>query len=187
MALGAEQSLQGVVDARQVRHRCGVEQSGPVAPRHFAEVIDSKAEAAETVAVKAHGRGLVAQSLPGTHIARPAPWLGGVSEPARLRCRTLNWSACNAAPRERGSLTVWFDAGTAWHAAPSGRRGRRQPFSDAAISDAAISDAAISDAAISDAAIRACLTIEGEGRPGNDPVGRFSPERAQPRGGSACR
>ena len=121
--------------------------------------------------------GLVAQSLPGTHIGSPAPWLGGVSEPARLRCRTLNWFACNAAPRERGSLTVWFDAGTVWHAAPSGRRGRRQPFSDAAISDAAISDAAI----------RACLTIEGEGRPGNDPVDRFSPERAQPRGGSACR
>ena len=35
--------------------------------------------------------------------------------------------------RDRGSLSVWFDPGMVWHAAPSGKRGRQQTFSDAAI------------------------------------------------------
>ena len=56
-----------------------------------------------------------------------------MSKPAPTRCRTLNWSAYNASLRERGSLIVWFDPGMAWHAAPSGKRGRQQTFSDAAI------------------------------------------------------
>ena len=64
----------------------------------------------------------------------------GVSKPAPTRYRTLNWSAYNAALRERRSLTVWFDPAMVWKAAPSGKRGRQQTFSDAAI--------------------QACLTIE---------------------------
>lgn len=56
-----------------------------------------------------------------------------MSKPAPTCYRTLNWSSYNAALRERGSLTVWFDPGMAWHAAPSGKRGRQQTFSDAAI------------------------------------------------------
>lgn len=56
-----------------------------------------------------------------------------MSKPAPTRYRTLNWSSYNASLRERGSLTVWFDPGMAWHAAPSGKRGRQQTFSDAAI------------------------------------------------------
>lgn len=56
-----------------------------------------------------------------------------MSKPASIRYRTLNWSVYNAALHERGSLTVWFDPGIAWHAAPSGKRGRQQTFSDAAI------------------------------------------------------
>ena len=56
-----------------------------------------------------------------------------MSKPGPTRYRTLNWSAYNASLRERGSLTVWFDPGMAWHAAPSGKRGRQQTFSDAAI------------------------------------------------------
>ena len=55
-----------------------------------------------------------------------------MSKPAPSRYRTLNWSSYNASLRERGSLTVWFDSGMAWHATPSGRRGRQQTFSDAA-------------------------------------------------------
>ncbi|MGB3797605.1 MAG: IS5 family transposase [Alteraurantiacibacter sp.] len=35
--------------------------------------------------------------------------------------------------RERGSLTVCFDPSMAWHAVPSGKQGRQQTFSDAAI------------------------------------------------------
>ena len=56
-----------------------------------------------------------------------------MSKPPPTRYRTLNWPAYNDALRERGSLTVWFDPGMAWHAAPSGKRGRQQTFSDAAI------------------------------------------------------
>jgi len=33
----------------------------------------------------------------------------------------------------RGSLSIWFDAGMTWEAVPSGRRGRQQAYSDAAI------------------------------------------------------
>ena len=53
-------------------------------------------------------------------------------KPARTRYRTLNWSSDNAALCEGGSLTVWFDPSMAWHAVPSGKRGRQQTFSDAA-------------------------------------------------------
>ena len=69
--------------------------------------------------------------------------------------------------KRRGSLTIWFDPAMTWEAAPTGKRGRQPDYSDAAI--------------------ETCLTMKGEGRLGNDPVGRFSPERAKPRDGSAWR
>ena len=53
--------------------------------------------------------------------------------PAPTRYRTLNWSSYNAALRERGSLMVWFDPSTPWHAAPSGKRGAQPVYSDATI------------------------------------------------------
>ncbi len=56
-------------------------------------------------------------------LARSLIMLAGMSKPAPTRCRTLNWAAYNAAIRERGSLTVWFDPSTLWDAAPSGKRG----------------------------------------------------------------
>jgi len=56
-----------------------------------------------------------------------------MSKPAPTRYRTLNWSAYNASLRERGSLTIWFDSRTPWHAAPSGRRGAQPVYSEAAI------------------------------------------------------
>lgn len=56
-----------------------------------------------------------------------------MSKPPPSRYRTLNWSAYNASLRERGSLTVWFDPSTPWHAAPSGKRGGQPVCSDAAI------------------------------------------------------
>lgn len=46
-----------------------------------------------------------------------------------------------------------------WEAAPTGKRGRQPDYSDAAI--------------------QTFLTMKGEGRPGNDPGDRFSPERAE--------
>jgi hypothetical protein len=47
--------------------------------------------------------------------------------------KTKNWSDYNRALKQRGSLSIWFDAEMAWEAKPSGRRGRQQAYSDAAI------------------------------------------------------
>tara|TARA_R110000787_G_scaffold277172_1_gene386360 strand:+ start:2985 stop:3929 length:945 start_codon:yes stop_codon:yes gene_type:complete len=39
----------------------------------------------------------------------------------------------NEALKRRGSLTIWFDPEMSWDAVPTGRRGRQQTYSDAAI------------------------------------------------------
>ncbi|BAQ68006.1 transposase, IS4 family protein [Rhodovulum sulfidophilum] len=54
-------------------------------------------------------------------------------KPAPTRYRTTNWSTYNASLRQRGSLSVWFDPDMVWHAEKSGKRGRPETFSDAAI------------------------------------------------------
>lgn len=52
---------------------------------------------------------------------------------AKPRYKTTNWAAYNAALKARGSLTLWLDKDMQWYAVPSGKRGRQQVFSDAAI------------------------------------------------------
>jgi hypothetical protein len=47
--------------------------------------------------------------------------------------KTRNWAEYNLSLKMRGSLSIWFDAGMTWEAVPSGRRGRQQAYSDAAI------------------------------------------------------
>jgi hypothetical protein len=47
--------------------------------------------------------------------------------------KTRNWSEYNHSLKQRGSLSIWFDPEMVWEAAPSGRRGRQQAYSDAAI------------------------------------------------------
>ena len=47
--------------------------------------------------------------------------------------KTTNWSDYDTALKQRGSLSIWFDAYMAWEAKPSGQRGRQQAYSDAAI------------------------------------------------------
>lgn len=54
-------------------------------------------------------------------------------KPSATRYRTTNWSAYNAALRRRGSLSVWFDPDTVWHAGKTGKRGRPETFSNAAV------------------------------------------------------
>lgn len=54
-------------------------------------------------------------------------------KPASPKYRTTNWSAYNAALKQRGSLDIWFDPGMQWQSAPSGRPGRPARFSDSAI------------------------------------------------------
>ena len=56
-----------------------------------------------------------------------------MSKPAPGRYRTTNWSEYNAALRRRGSLLVWLDREMEWLASPSGRPGRSETYSDAAI------------------------------------------------------
>jgi hypothetical protein len=56
-----------------------------------------------------------------------------MSRPALPAYKTRNWPAYNEALKRRGSLTIWFDPEMTWEAAPSGRRGRQQSYSDAAI------------------------------------------------------
>ncbi len=47
--------------------------------------------------------------------------------------KTKNWPAYNEALKRRGSLTIWLDPEMTWDAAPTGRRGGQQTYSDAAI------------------------------------------------------
>ena len=56
-----------------------------------------------------------------------------MSRPIPPTYKTRNWPAYNEALKRRGSLTIWFDPEMSWDAAPTGRRGRQQTYSDAAI------------------------------------------------------
>jgi hypothetical protein len=56
-----------------------------------------------------------------------------MSRPPPPTYKTRNWPAYNEALKRRGSLTIWFDPEMIWEAVPSGRRGRQQTYSDAAI------------------------------------------------------
>ena len=47
--------------------------------------------------------------------------------------KTRNWVEYNFSLKQRGSLSIWFDPGMTWEADASGRRGRQQTYSDAAI------------------------------------------------------
>lgn len=52
---------------------------------------------------------------------------------APTRYKTTNWSSCNEALKQRGSLSIWFDPRMIWTPPPAGKRGRRCQFSNAAI------------------------------------------------------
>lgn len=56
-----------------------------------------------------------------------------MSRPIPPTYKTTNWPDYNAALKQRGSLTIWFDSEMNWAAEPSGKRGRQQTYSDAAI------------------------------------------------------
>jgi len=84
-----------------------------------------------------------------------------MSKPLPARYRRMNWSSYTSFLRKRGSLLIWPDKEMTGLAPHDGSPDRPEVFSDAAI--------------------QVCLTIKGEGRPGNMPVTCFSPERAKPR------
>jgi hypothetical protein len=56
-----------------------------------------------------------------------------MSKPTLPTYKTKNWPDYNAALKKRGSLTIWFDPEMTWTPEPSGKRGRQQTYSDAAI------------------------------------------------------
>ena len=56
-----------------------------------------------------------------------------MSRPTPSTYKTRNWPAYNEALKRRGSLTIWFDPAMIWEAPPTGKRGRRHDYSDAAI------------------------------------------------------
>jgi hypothetical protein len=56
-----------------------------------------------------------------------------MSKPTPTRYRITNWPEYNAALRRRGSLLVWLDREMEWLARSSGRPGRSETYSDAAI------------------------------------------------------
>ncbi len=56
--------------------------------------------------------------------------LGCTSRPAPPTYRTRNWPAYNEALKRPGSLAIWFDRERSREAVPTGRRGRRQTYSD---------------------------------------------------------
>ena len=52
---------------------------------------------------------------------------------APTKYKTTNRSSCNEALKQQGSLTIWFDPAMLWKPQPTGKRGRQQRLSDAAI------------------------------------------------------
>jgi len=56
-----------------------------------------------------------------------------MSKPILPIYRTTNWASYNTSLKRCESLTIWFDLQMVWETAPSGKRGGRQIYSDAAI------------------------------------------------------
>ena len=58
-----------------------------------------------------------------------------MSEPQQPKAcyKTTNWTEYNTALKARGTLPIWLDKDIQWYACASGKRGRQQTFTDAAI------------------------------------------------------
>jgi len=52
---------------------------------------------------------------------------------AHTKYKTKNWSSYNDSLKQHGSLSIWFVPEMVWTPPPSGKLGRQQQFSDAAI------------------------------------------------------
>ena len=52
---------------------------------------------------------------------------------APTKYKTKNWSSYDDRFKRRGLLSIWFDPEMIWTPPPSGKHGRQQQFSDAAI------------------------------------------------------
>ena len=57
----------------------------------------------------------------------------GISSWAPTKYKTKNFSSYNGSMKQRGSLSIWFAPEMVWTPPKSGKRGRQQQLSDAAI------------------------------------------------------
>jgi len=62
------------------------------------------------------------KSTEGIHGVNPAWYLAVMTSWAPTTYKTKNWSGYNRALKQRGSLSIWFDAEMAWYAEPSNAR-----------------------------------------------------------------
>jgi Transposase DDE domain len=56
-----------------------------------------------------------------------------MSKQSKSKYKTTNWKEYNASLTSRGSLLIWLDRDMKWKGSASGKRGRNQQYSDAAI------------------------------------------------------
>jgi hypothetical protein len=81
--------------------------------------------------------------------------------------KTRNWADYNLSLKNRGSLSIWFDAEMTWETVPSGRRGRQHAYRDPRLNPSGVSGSSASNRLVqqsrqsiySDLAIAACLTL----------------------------
>ncbi|OED49962.1 hypothetical protein AB838_04355 [Rhodobacteraceae bacterium (ex Bugula neritina AB1)] len=76
---------------------------------------------------------LLGKSGEGIHLVNPVCYPRVMSRPILPTYKTTNWPGYNNALKQRGSLTIWLDPAMIWKAKPSGKRGRQQCYSYAAI------------------------------------------------------
>jgi len=92
-------------------------------------------------------------------------------------CTAQNGAKYNLALKQRGSLSIWFDAEMVWSAQSSGRRGRQQAYRDAAV-QTCLTICAVWFGSASDDRVR--REFAGVGRPGLDSTGIKAPSRQHP-------
>jgi hypothetical protein len=118
VALGAEQLLELVVRARQVRHGVAVEQSGTVAAGDLEEVVDGGRQGASPITVPAHGANQPVETAldhGGPLILMVAEHVGGCVHPGV--------GALDVGPERRRALQPAAD-----QLAQAGKRRRTAPF-----------------------------------------------------------
>jgi hypothetical protein len=92
-----------------------------------------------------------------------------MSRPTHPTYKTRSRPSYDEALKRRGSLTILFGPEMACEAKPTGKRGRQPVYRGEEDRQTVRGTASPTNA------IQTCLTMTGEGHPGNDPVDRFSP------------
>jgi hypothetical protein len=113
----------------------GMSDDGNMTQAQMDRIVAEKASQHVSYGFQIPSEGSVAQ-IPSVvrDSSRESSVVAGVHEQTHTPTyKTRNWPSYNEALKRRGSLTIWFDPEMSWEAAPTGRRGRQQTYSDAAI------------------------------------------------------